>query len=166
MDDLNEPFDETEISKYEEKHRPQNQKFKVDGFCINPLQRPDFDVTPNDYRDGLEVHDWWGRPYIIEDEYWQPDDNYETYAERCKGLTTIPLETKDQWEKRQAENRQDFVNKYPSGKSYTVRCLHGGAWDRSSWCGTFATLSEAIDHAKNIDGEVYTGTNYQYYLQK
>lgn len=33
---------------------------------------------------------------------------------------------------------------------YTVRCLDGGAWDRSTWRGTFQTLELAIDHARAL----------------
>jgi hypothetical protein len=40
-------------------------------------------------------------------------------------------------------------------RGYSVRCLNGGAWDRSSWCGDFDSLDSAIEYAKEIDGFVY-----------
>ncbi len=35
-------------------------------------------------------------------------------------------------------------------EQYTVRCLDGGAWDRSTWRGTFEKLPDAIAHAKAL----------------
>lgn len=33
---------------------------------------------------------------------------------------------------------------------FDVRCLDGGAWDRSTWKGSFETLEEAVNFAKSI----------------
>jgi hypothetical protein len=41
-------------------------------------------------------------------------------------------------------------NSRGEGISYQVRCLDGGAWDRSTWHGNYGNLSEAIDHALQI----------------
>jgi len=37
---------------------------------------------------------------------------------------------------------------WPSGIRYDVRCLDGGAWDRSTCLGQFATLYEAVGCAR------------------
>ena len=161
MSELNDNIEDTEISAYEDKHRPHNQNRIVHGFCINPVLRHDFDVTSNDERDPLEVKDWWGRPFILENEYWQPDNSYEEYAERCSDFTTTQLESKQEWEDKQKTNKQDFIKNYPTGKAYTVRCLSGGAWDRSSWCGDFASIDEAASYAASIDGHTYSGKSYK-----
>ena len=34
--------------------------------------------------------------------------------------------------------------------SCTVRCLDGGAWDRSTWKGQFSTLDQAIEYVKKM----------------
>jgi len=34
------------------------------------------------------------------------------------------------------------------GGRVTVRCLDGGAWDRSTWWGSFDTIAEAVAFAK------------------
>lgn len=41
-----------------------------------------------------------------------------------------------------------FLEHWPSGTTYVVRCLDGGAWDRSTWWGQFGSLEEAVAQAK------------------
>ena len=41
-----------------------------------------------------------------------------------------------------------FLEAWPKGVRYDVRCLDGGAWDRSTWWGSFATLPECVLCAK------------------
>lgn len=41
-------------------------------------------------------------------------------------------------------------NSRGEGISYQVRCLDGGAWDRSTWKGNYSNLMEAVDHAFGI----------------
>jgi hypothetical protein len=45
-------------------------------------------------------------------------------------------------------DRKEWMRAYPSGIRYETRCLDGGAWDRSTTWGTYATLDEAIHAAK------------------
>jgi hypothetical protein len=42
-----------------------------------------------------------------------------------------------------------WLNAWPSGIRYDVRCLDGGAWDRSTGWGMFATLDEALQLIAN-----------------
>ena len=41
-----------------------------------------------------------------------------------------------------------FLEAWPGGVRYDVRCLDGGAWDRTTAWGWFATLDEAVECAK------------------
>jgi hypothetical protein len=41
-------------------------------------------------------------------------------------------------------NHPKFVEAWPEGARYDVRCLDGGAWDRPTCWGMFATLEEAL----------------------
>ncbi len=41
-----------------------------------------------------------------------------------------------------------FLKYWKSGTRYDVQCLDGGAWDRSTLWGSFATLAEAVAQAK------------------
>lgn len=38
---------------------------------------------------------------------------------------------------------------WPEGVRYTVRCLDGGAWDRSTWWGSFGSMAEALQCAEH-----------------
>jgi hypothetical protein len=42
----------------------------------------------------------------------------------------------------------EWLKAWPSGMRYDVRCLDGGAWDRSTCWGMAATLEEAVRIAK------------------
>lgn len=147
---------------YEEKHRPENQKRIVQGICINPVLRDGFDSTANDDRDDQEVRDWWGRPFILEQEYEPTDNSYFEYVKRIKSYDmAMEIESQEDWESRTQKAKKRFDESYPNGKSYTVRCLHGGAWDRSSFCGDFSTLDDALEYAHSIDGDVFSGISYK-----
>lgn len=53
-----------------------------------------------------------------------------------------PLEIEDWW------NRPFIVShQSDEGVRYDVRCLDGGAWDRSTWRGTYESLDAAVDSA-------------------
>lgn len=92
----------------------------VDGVPVNPKLPKNFDSTPNDARPASHRR-WEGRPYILTDE----GGNMQSPEARARWLAS-----------------------WPTGIRYDVRCLDGGAWDRSSCWGNFATLEEAIACAK------------------
>lgn len=119
-----------EIDSYESQHRPENQTRIQDGICIDPCLRDYFDATPNDQREGLEVADWWDRPYI-----------QTTSWEQMKPRNATPEQIE--------ERRLKWLEHFPSGIRYDVRCLDGGAWDRSTWWGSTDTLDAALVIAKN-----------------
>lgn len=81
---------------------------------INPRLPRNFDSTPNDARPKSHQA-WWYRPYIVTQEAWGTP-----------------------------EQRAAFTEHWPSGVRYDVRCLDGGAWDRSTCWGNFATLEQAL----------------------
>jgi hypothetical protein len=111
---------------------------KVGGVLINPRLPKDFDNTSNDWRPASHQK-WWGLPYI---ETMSVEDWDHYYAERT-----------DEWAKEGrelwAERRHEWLAAWPSGTRFDVRCLDGGAWDRSTCWGMFATLSEAIECASS-----------------
>ena len=138
-----------EIEDYQDDHRRANQINVMDGIPINPILRPGFDDTPNELRDIAETQDWWGKPYIVT----------ETVDERCQswpdhvalfGQYNLSLnEEQATYEQRTAKERQAFMASFPEGIKYTVRCLDGGAHDRSTWIGQFPSMTEAIEAAKD-----------------
>jgi hypothetical protein len=121
---------------------------------INPKLRTDFDNTPNEDRSPAELAKWWDKPFIVSTTYEQNlgDKTHAEYVERLKEWNEkhgFEIKPRDQWEQERAEQKQKWFESFPSGTRYEVRCLDGGAWDRSTWRGTFAKLSEAVSFAKS-----------------
>lgn len=91
---------------------------RVGGFFLDPTMPEDFDSTENESRP--ESHQvWWNVPYVVS---YRNDP-----AARFSGK---------------------FLEAWPRGVRYDVRCLDGGAWDRSTVWGFFATVEEAVACAK------------------
>lgn len=60
------------------------------------------------------------------------------------------LRQKCKWWERpfiRVEQGEHIKDHWPEGKRFDVRCLDGGAWDRSSNLGSFKSLNEAVDMA-------------------
>jgi hypothetical protein len=89
---------------------------------INPKLPRDFDDWPNDLRPRSH-RKWWNRPYI----------QTVTWEQMKPRNPEMVGEFRDRW-----------FAAWPSGTRYDVRCLDGGAWDRSTNWGSFATLDEAL----------------------
>ena len=108
-------------------------KDQVDGVLIDPELPPSFDDTPNEERP--EAHQkWWDFPFI----------RTQTLAELDAQIakSQVSTEEKVRW-------RAEWLKSWPHGTRYDVRCLDGGAWDRSTGWGMFPTLEEAVRCAKS-----------------
>lgn len=115
----------------------------ADGVLINPALPAGFDCTDNKLRSPEERARWWLRPFI-QVESWEGQDrlirSHQEYlkisgnAELCRQDLDAYIE----------EQRAGWFKAWPEGKRYEVRCLDGGAWDRSTGWGMFATLAEAL----------------------
>jgi hypothetical protein len=105
----------------------------VDEIPVNPRLPPKFDDTPNDARPQSHQR-WWFRPYIVTEKWCEPTGDAAYWTE----------------EKRN-EARAEWFRAWPAGTRYDVRCLDGGAWDRSTWWGSFSTLAEAQQCARGRD---------------
>jgi len=137
--------------KYLEKHYFVNQKIIVEGIPVNPLQREYFDMTDNEEREELEVSHWWGKPYIVSDFIDQ--ESYIEHYYRLKNdskWTDEKIGTKEDYELKQSEDAKRWFESYPTGHRYIVRCLDGGAWDRSTRKGDFSSFDEALNYAKTL----------------
>lgn len=100
---------------------------------IDPKLPRNFDDTPNDCRPASHER-WWYRPFIRTESLEKLDAFYagrsDDYAEAGRKYWT-------------EEGRKRWLDAWPSGTRYEVRCLDGGAWDRSTSWGMFQTLAEA-----------------------
>jgi hypothetical protein len=106
---------------------------------INPKLPPNFDHTPNDRRPASHRR-WWHRPYIVSESV---EDRDREFAERNDEYAEAG---RKYW---QEEGRAKWMAAWKSGTRYDVRCLDGGAWDRSTWWGSFDTLEAAIACAQS-----------------
>lgn len=96
-------------------------------ILIDPKLPRNFDDICNEDRPKSH-HRWWYRPFI------------ETTS----------------WEDRRCSNetqREIWFKEWPDGVMYQVRCLDGGAWDRSCWHGSYTTLAEAMTAARALAEE-------------
>lgn len=138
---------EIEISDYQDIHRYRNQ-ILIEGIPFNPLQREDFDQTPKAARDLLEIVEWWDEPYVKTCSWDDCDESWESYIERAKSWSSGEPESHDEFLERMRSRKENWFKAWPSGTRYEVRCLNGGAWDRSTGLAMVATLEEAIAVAK------------------
>lgn len=136
------------LTDFEAKHRYANQTEWVDNIPINPVLRLDFDMTPNDERDDLEILDWWGKPFIRTNE-WVAD----TWADYCERTATLSnRQTEAEFLAQQEKSRLQWYAAWPTGIRYDVRVLDGGAWDRSTGKAMVGSLAEALAIAKRCAG--------------
>ena len=125
--------------------------FEIDGIYVNPELPEDFDFTPNEERDKEELYEWWDKPYIEIEELDQ-----ESWAEHYYRLTNEydwtdeQIGTKEDYMKEIEQHRKSWFKTWYTGFRYEVRCLDGGAWDRSTCHGMFATFEEALSVAKQL----------------
>ncbi len=125
--------------------------FTVDNIMVNPKLRAMFDSTPNEKRSEKEIEKFWGKPYVLIEEFRA--ESWEEHFYRLNEddfFTKDKIGTKEEYIKRIENEKNIWLKNFPSGFRYTVRCLDGGAWDRSSWKGTFGDFDEALTFAKEI----------------
>ena len=138
------------LEPYLEKHRPENQRPEK-GVTIDPCLRKGFDSTDNNDRDPLEWEDWFGVPYILTSNW----DEQETHQRRHRRdleqgkCPEVEISSKEKFENGIGVMKENWFSRFPSGTSYEVRCLDGGAWDRSTYWGEASSLEEAVELAEN-----------------
>lgn len=113
-----------------------------DGFPLNPNLPEDFGFTPNDERP--EDHQkWWNQPYITSETV----DEYELHVRKNNDrlLRENPDIASSNIDATVKERRESWLKNWPDGVRYDVYCLDGGAHDRPTSWGTFASLEKAIE---------------------
>lgn len=113
---------------------------KTLGVPFNPRLPKNFDRTPNEARPASHAR-WWHVPFIRTETVEDMDAFYasrtDEHAEAGRKL----------WE----ESRSRWMDAWPSGIRYEVRCLDGGAWDRATSWGMFKTLKDALERAGAVE---------------
>lgn len=137
--------EQIEIDTYQEKHWPKNQQLVASRFPLNPILRDCFDQTPNDKREALELDHWWDLPYIVTDTWEDYEKHFRAIQVKLRAEGFESALTTEQLEAEILECKAQWFNTWPSGTRYEVRCLDGGAWDRSTSWAMVASLVEAIE---------------------
>lgn len=116
------------------------------GIPVNPKLPAGFDSTPN--QDRPDSHrKFYGWPYIVTETAERLESRLNDAADKYAQVR------RDYWEH---EGRAKWFKDWPSGTRYEVRCLDGGAWDRSTCWGSFASLEAAVECA--ISGPTWRKT--------
>ena len=148
MSDIPEyPYDVSVITPYEEKHYYENQKVFDDGIPIDPVQRADFDCTPNELRDPRENQDWWGRAFIVTFGWKEATETWSNYKARSKEVGFSPV-SEEEFTQRHEDQERSWFDAWPTGTRYDVRRLDGGAWDRSTDIAMVPSMEQALSTAK------------------
>ncbi len=114
-----------------------------DGVLINPALPEGFDNTDNELRSPEERARWWLRPFIQVESWEEQERLMRSHQERLR-RTGKTDQCRPDLESYIEEQRASWFAAWPEGKRYEVCCLDGGAWDRPSDWGMFATLAEAL----------------------
>jgi hypothetical protein len=134
-----------EVDTYQEKHWPKNQRLAAERFPLNPILRDWFDQTPNEHRERLELAHWWDLPFIVTDTWEDCETHIRNHQARLRAERFAGALTEEQVEAEIPTRKAEWFKGWPSGTRYEVRCLDGGAWDRSTHWGMVATLEEAVE---------------------
>lgn len=136
--------------KFNDENLFDNQKNIIEGIPIDPILPDDFDDTPNEERELIELNNWWNKPYIL--SYTPGEEKYKDYYNKLisYGYEVKEIESKEEFDKKSKQEILNHYKRWNSNTSYTVRILDGGAWDRSTNKGKFGNLEEALNLAKEI----------------
>lgn len=114
-----------------------------DGVLINPSLPDGFDCTDNEERSPEERARWWMRPFILVESWADQERLVRSRHERLMLTGKADLCPAD-LEGHIEDMRANWFAAWPDGKRYDVCCLDGGAWDRPTSWGMFATLEAAL----------------------
>lgn len=113
------------------------------GILVNPRLPEDFDELAHEDREQAQVDTWWDRPFIRTETV----ADVVAFSFAAEGAFREARPSLAKSEEDLAEHitrlRENFLEKYPDGVRYEVRCLDGGAWDRSTCWGYAGSLEGA-----------------------
>lgn len=116
-----------------------------DGVLLNP-------VLPSIFEEGQEPHEltlvekshWWNRPYIVTRELEVGIESYDGYASRVLAVGSQPM-TEHEWANNQENIRAKWLERFPNGQAFQVRCLDGRTGNTHTWWGDADSLERALE---------------------
>jgi len=115
---------------------------------LNPKVPEWMDDKDLEERSESHMQKWFNRPYIRTEDFGE--DTYQEYVERMKTCKGYELETEEEFNDRRKKDKEQWLEWWSEGIRYDVRCLDGGAWDRTTNKGSYKTLEEAKARCKEI----------------
>lgn len=138
---------------FRKEHYFNNQKNIVDGIPIDPILPNNFWSTAHNNREKIEIDEWWGKPFILTEAYYEESYN-EYYSRKIsfynEDKINYKIETEDQFNTRMKKEKKQWYDIWETGIRYDVYILDGGAWDRPTTKAKVGTLIEALEIAKNL----------------
>ncbi len=131
----------------------ERETFELNEIYFNPDLPENFNFTAHEERTE-EMNFWWDKPYILIKEF-----SAESWIEHYNRLkndfswSDEQIGIKEEWEANLKSSRESWLKNNPSGFRYEVRCLDGGAWDRSTHHGFFSDVDEALKVATGLKNE-------------
>lgn len=117
-------------------------------ILINPKVPKWMDSKDIEERSPKHIEKWWNVPYITFETFEK--EPYPKFIKRVGKLGISIDESFQEYELRKTRDFQFWLAKWPKGIRYDIRMLDGGAWDRTTWHGSFTTLEEAIESCNEL----------------
>lgn len=124
------------------------------GILINPKVPEWMDDRALEKRSEKHMKKWLNVPYIRTEVFGK--DNYSDYCERMAYtqkndyIGNYKLKTEEEFNNIRIDDKKNWLTNWPDGIRYDVRILDGGAWDRTSYKGSYKTLENAIIRIKKL----------------
>ncbi len=118
-----------------------------DGVLVNPIlpycfEEPGLttELTEN------ERLLWWNTPFIRSRRLEFGIEDYECYLRRTEAVGGTPM-TAQEWEDNQQSIRKKWLERFPSGEAFDVRCFDGRTGNTPTWWGDADSLGGALEIA-------------------
>jgi hypothetical protein len=122
--------------------------YTTDEVMINPIIPRFMDNLDIQLRNEEHLQEWFNVPYI--ETHTHHHEPYQEYVKRLEDMAHITIENIEDYEQRKFNEHKKWFKAWESGVRYDVRCLDGGAWDRTSSKGMFGNLDQAIKLCKEL----------------
>ena len=124
--------------------------YTTKGIMINPKTPKYMNNLDIEERTKSHIDKWWNLPYINTETY--SHEKYKKHYKRLKEYESYPNEEIrdiENYEKEKYEDHIAWFKYWKKGIRYDVRCLNGGAWDRTLSLASFDNIEDAIEFCKN-----------------
>ena len=118
-------------------------------ILVNPKTPIWMDLKNIDDRSESHLKKWGNLAFIRTQGY-----EIECFLKYLKRMRKYDSSFNEDEIKYNLERKESYLNwwkNWPLGTRFDVRCLDGGAWDRTSWKGSFDNLEDAIKCAEHIN---------------